>query len=59
MKTLIVKLLKTLTLLTLIFSFSNIYAENRIRFAPLVVDSFSITVQNMVQTANNKLEFIF
>jgi len=57
MKTLIVKLLKTLTLLTLIFSFSNIYAENRIRFAPLVVDSFSITVQNLVQTANNKLEF--
>lgn len=57
MKTLILKLLKAFTLLILIFSFSNVYAENKIRFAPLVVDSFSITVKNLVQTANNKLEF--
>ena len=58
MKTLIVNLWKTLDLLTLIFSFSTINAENRIKFAPIVVDSCSITVQNMVQTANNKLKFI-
>ena len=58
MRTFIKHLLKALALLTLLFSFSTIYAENRIRFAPLVVDSFSITVQNLVQTANNKLEFI-
>jgi hypothetical protein len=57
MKTIIENLLKGLALLILIFSFSNTNAENKIRFAPLVVDSFALTVQNLVQTANNKLEF--
>jgi len=57
MKRLYVILLKVFTLLILIFSYSNVNAERKIRFAPLVVDSFSITVQNLVQTANNKLEF--
>jgi hypothetical protein len=58
MKTVPVNLLKVLALLALLFSFSNVYAEQRkIRFAPLVIDSFSLTVQNLVQTANNKLEY--
>jgi len=57
MKKLFINSIKALTFIILLFSISNLNAERKIRFAPLAIDGFTLNVQNMVQTANNKFEF--
>jgi large repetitive protein len=48
-------LLKAIPLLAFILAFS--LADAQINFAPLATEDFSLTVQNLSQTATNKLEF--
>jgi len=57
MKKFILRFLKGLILLTLLFSFSSIHAERKIRYSQLEISDYLLSVQNLTQTAPNKLEF--
>lgn len=43
--------------MSLLFSFSSVNAERKISYSPLLISDYSLTVQNLKQTAANKLEF--
>ncbi len=50
-------LVKALVILSLVLGFSNINAERKIRFSPLLATDFVCSITNIQQTAINKLEF--
>jgi hypothetical protein len=53
----ITRLLSTIILLALICITPILHAQKNIKYSPEVTSNFSLSVQNLVQTAPNKLEF--
>ena len=47
----------TVTALFLFMFLTNVNAERKIRYSPLLVTDFVCSITNIHQTANNKLEF--
>jgi hypothetical protein len=57
MKKFILRFLKGIILLAFVISFSSVRAERTIRYSPLLTTDYLLSVQNLKQTAPNKLEF--
>ena len=57
MKKFILHFSKGILVLVLLFSFSSIHAERKIRYSPLAISDYLLTVQNLKQTSSTTLEF--
>lgn len=57
MKQFILQSVKGFLFFCLVFSFTSVHAERKIRYSPLASSDYLLSVQNLTQTAPNKLEF--
>jgi len=57
MKKIILHFSKGLIILTLLFSFISLHAERKIRYSPLAITDYMLSVQNLNQTSSTTLDF--